>query len=357
MKEKIKNIIVSLLFSSFIITIFIINLIKKDDEISISERRKLEQFPDISTKTVFDGTFFKKFDSYVNDQFIKRDGLRLIKANIELKTRGNYKNLYIYNGYIIEQLYPLNEKSVLNFTNKVKEIKDLYLKNNNIYISVVPDKNYFVNDNNLKLDYDKLINIVNSEIDAKYIDLFNILSLDNYYITDSHWKEETLREIVKKFSKEMDFDVNNNYIEKEITSFKGVYASRLPINVKEDKIKILINDTINSSIVYNYETGKNEGIYNLNKSNSLDKYDIYLSGSVSLLKITTNNQSNKRLIIFRDSYGSSITPLFTEGYKEIIVVDTRYISPKLLANYIDFNSADVLFLYSTSLINNSYTLK
>ena len=96
MKEKIKNIIVSLLFSSFIITIFIINLIKKDDEISISERRKLEQFPDISTKTVFDGTFFKKFDSYVNDQFIKRDDLRLIKANIELKTRGNYKNLYIY---------------------------------------------------------------------------------------------------------------------------------------------------------------------------------------------------------------------------------------------------------------------
>lgn len=357
MKEKIKNIIVSLLFSSFIITIFIINLIKKDDKISISERRKLEQFPDISTKTVFDGTFFKKFDSYVNDQFIKRDDLRLIKANIELKTRGNYKNLYIYNGYIIEQLYPLNEKSVLNFTNKINEIKDLYLKNNNIYISVVPDKNYFVNDNNLKLDYDKLKNMVNSEIDAKYIDLFNILSLDNYYITDSHWKEETLKEIIKEFSKEMDFDVYNNYIEKEITSFKGVYASRLPINVKEDKIKILINNTINSSIVYNYETEKNEGIYNLNKNNSLDKYDIYLSGSVSLLKINTNSQSNKRLIIFRDSYGSSITPLFTEGYKEIIVVDTRYISPKLLANYIDFNNADVLFLYSTSLINNSYTLK
>ena len=96
----------------------------------------------------------------------------------------------------------------------------------------------------------------------------------------------------------------------------------------------------------------------MNKINSLDKYDIYLSGGVSLLEITNQEASTeKELIVFRDSYGSSIVPLLVPSYKKITVVDTRYISPKLLKNYIEFSDQDVLFIYSTLLINSSGTLK
>ena len=42
---------------------------------------------------------------------------------------------------------------------------------------------------------------------------------------------------------------------------------------------------------------------------------------------------------------------------KITLIDTRYISPKILSQYIEFNDQDILFLYSTSIINNSYTLK
>ena len=97
----------------------------------------------------------------------------------------------------------------------------------------------------------------------------------------------------------------------------------------------------------------------MSKVNNSDAYEIYLSGSASLLTIiNNNNNSNKNLIVFRDSYGSSLIPLLISGYNKITVVDTRYINPKLLNNYIDFNDyQDALFIYNTMLINESYSLK
>ena len=92
--------------------------------------------------------------------------------------------------------------------------------------------------------------------------------------------------------------------------------------------------------------------------NSLDKYDVYLSGATPLLTINNpNSDNNKELIIFRDSFGSSITPLILTGYSKVTLVDTRYMSPKLINQYIKFTNQDILFMYSTLIINNSSSLK
>lgn len=85
---------------------------------------------------------------------------------------------------------------------------------------------------------------------------------------------------------------------------------------------------------------------------------MYLGGSNPLISIYNNDTSSDReLVIFRDSFGSSLAPLLVSSYKTITLVDTRYMSPKILGNYIDFNNKDVLFIYNTSIINNSYSLK
>ena len=39
------------------------------------------------------------------------------------------------------------------------------------------------------------------------------------------------------------------------------------------------------------------------------------------------------------------------------LVDTRYIAPALLGDYVDFTNCDVLFLYSTLVLNESSVLK
>ena len=118
MNDKIKDIVVTLVFLFTIISLFLINVIKKDTDISIAERRKLATMPELTTKSLFDGTYFKSFDSYVTDQFIKRDTFRKIKIDIELSTKGEYNNLYMYDDYIIEEIFPLNTNSINNLTNK-----------------------------------------------------------------------------------------------------------------------------------------------------------------------------------------------------------------------------------------------
>ena len=45
MQEKAKNKIIIIGFALILFLFFIINLIKKDEQISITERRKLAQFP------------------------------------------------------------------------------------------------------------------------------------------------------------------------------------------------------------------------------------------------------------------------------------------------------------------------
>ncbi len=361
MNDKIKDIVVTLVFLFTIISLFLINVIKKDTDISIAERRKLATMPELTTKSLFDGTYFKKFDSYVTDQFVERDAFRKIKIDIELSTKGEYNNLYLYDDYIIEEIFPLNSNSINNLTNKINYIKDTYLNNNsNIYYTIIPDKNYFVNNGNLKLDYNKLQDMMKNNLsNINYINIFDKLTLDNYYKTDTHWKEEDLFNVANTIANQMNFDItNNNNVVNTITTFKGSYAGRLSVTKDIDTIKTVSNPSTLNSSVYNYETKKYTDIYDYTKINSLDKYDIYLSGAVPIIDIINNNtSSDKELIVFRDSYGSSLIPLLIEGYKKITVIDIRYISSKILNKYIDFNDQDVLFMYSILTINNSFSIR
>ena len=145
----------------------------------------MEQFPQISAKTVFNGTFFNKFNKYTTDQFVQREEFRKLKINAEfnLLRKSDYNNLYQYGDYIISQTYPLNEKSVLNISKKINQIYEQYLTDqNNVYFTIVPDKNYFINDENLKLDYNKLENLLNRNLSSEFI--FSILyTLFSFFVS------------------------------------------------------------------------------------------------------------------------------------------------------------------------------
>ena len=96
----------------------------------------------------------------------------------------------------------------------------------------------------------------------------------------------------------------------------------------------------------------------MEKAAGKDPYELFLSGPKSLLTIENPSaHTEKELIVFRDSFGSSIAPLLAEGYAKITLVDIRYLSPQMLDRFITFTDQDVLFLYSVSVLNNSVTIK
>ena len=159
--------------------------------------------------------------------------------------------------------------------------------------------------------------------------------------------------ILKKMGNSYYKDINYNL--QNVGVFKGVYSYQVPVKIKEDNINILSNEYIDNAIVYDNLNKIDINVYDKSKINSWDLYDIYLGGAKGLLIIYNNlASSDDELIVFRDSYGSS---LVISSYKKTIVIDTRYISSNILDDYVEFKGQDVLFLYSVSTINNSFTVK
>ena len=185
------------------------------------------------------------------------------------------------------------------------------------------------------------------------------MELNDYYETDTHWKQENLSKVVKVLVDNFGYKYKDiKYDVKEYDKFYGVYYGESAINRKPETLKYLTNDVIDSVKVEYLENEEFSKVYNEDKLTGIDSYDVYLDGASSYIEIYNENSiSDKELIIFRDSFGSSITPLLINYYSKITVIDNRYIHSSMYMDKVKFKDQDVLFLYSTLLINESFTLK
>lgn len=357
MQDKTKNFIVTVGFVFLLMLVFFINILAKDKEISVTERRKLAKLPEVSISKLLKGETTSKFENYAVDQFVGRDKFRTIKAfySTNIYKQKDNNNLFEKDGVIYKMEYPLNETNIKKSAMKINDVYNAYLKNMNVYYAIIPDKNYYLeNDDHLKFNYDVLKNIMKEELtNFKYIDIWDSLKLEDYYKTDIHWKQENLAKVVDTIQTNMNLSTTKrDYIVCDVGNFYGTYYGQILGDFKPDKMNILINDVLNNCTTYNYETKKNGKIYD--EKITQDRYDIYLSGATPIISIENKNaNTDKKLLLFRDSFGSSLAPLLIENYSKITLIDLRYISSKMLNQFIEFENQDVLFLYSTVVLNQN----
>ena len=337
--------------------------VRPADVISESERRPLNQFPELSVKTIFDGSFMAKFEDYTLDQFPLRDAFRSFKANIQLKLFGqkDNNNIYVVDGYAAQLEYPYDAASIDRAVSRFQYVYDNYLTDCNVFLTVVPDKGYYLAEENgyPAMDYEAMFSDLQNGMPwARFIDLTDTLSLDSYYRTDTHWRQEAILPAAEKIAAALGVTVGE-FSEKNMdTPFYGVYCGQSALNLKPDEIRVMEADWMADCKVYDAESNSWGEIYDLAKLAGQDPYEVYLSGSRSLLTIENPNAaSDRELIIFRDSFGSSVAPLLAKDYAKVTLVDIRYMSPTILGNFVEFGGQDVLFLYSTLVLNNSETIK
>ena len=353
-----KNKVLVISFLSIIYGFFLLNIFVSDLDISKSERRKLQEFPEVSINNILNKDFMNEFDDYSVDQFVFRDLFRNIKASYSFNVLGMLDNngYFEKDGVLYNNLYPLNKNSIDSFIKKIKILNDNFDLSNNVYISIIPDKNYYLDDSKyLRIDYDYLYNRIKT-IPYKFIDLRNVLSIKDYYRTDTHWRQERLEDVVFTINKSMGNDTTFNYKENKYSPFYGVYYGQAAINIEPDELIYLTNDDLDNVIVEDLE-GNNK-LYDIDALDGMDSYDVFVGGATPFVKITNpNSNTDKELILFRDSFGSSIAPLLVENYKSITLVDMRYMNMNLLKEKVNFKNKDILILYSTLIINDSSTLK
>ena len=137
-----KNKILVCIFIIYIGSFSILSIIIPDKEISITERRTLSKFPNIK----FNSEWIKDVDKYLLEQFVLRDQFRSIKANYNYYFLNSLDNngIYLKDNYIYKNNYPTDNKSIENFKNKISKLNSLLTPDNNVYMMIIPDKNYYL---------------------------------------------------------------------------------------------------------------------------------------------------------------------------------------------------------------------
>lgn len=366
MSTKQKNRFVVCLTALFLFGFCLFSILKLREEESVSERRPLASFPVLSYDSVSSGAFMADFETYALDQFPLRDTFRGVKAWTVLSLLGRKDNngLYMEEGHLSKLDYPLNTDSITHAADRFRYVYDRYLwgKDIRVYLSVIPDKNYFLAEQNgyPSMDYQALVQQIQRETDfAQYIDIAPLLHISDYYRTDTHWRQEAIQDVARQIGAHMGVPICAVYEEQKAdTPFYGVYYGQWALPLPAEELYYLTNEILDRCTVYDYETGTRIPVYDLSKAAGKDPYEMFLSGPKSILTIENQEAlTNRELILFRDSFGSSIAPLLVEGYAKITLVDIRYIPPVMLEKFIAFENQDVLFLYSTSVLNNSVTIK
>lgn len=270
-------------------------------------------------------------------------------------------DLLYTDGYYLDYIGELRPQSVENFANKVESLAAQYMQNSTgIYYAIAPSKNYFVNDRvQTPFDYDQMLSILSENItSAQYINLFDTLTLEDYYKTDPHWRQERLQKTVDRLGESLGFTTDlSTYQANTVEGFIGQHGHDKE-NFPSEDLVYLTNDAINNAVVDNMQEPDFKQVYNLDKLSSRSPYDVFLSGPTPLETITNNSaETDKELIIFRDSSTSSLAPLLIENYKTITLVDIRYMMSAMLGDYVNFDGKDVLFLYGEQVINFSEMLR
>ena len=259
---------------------------------------------------------------------------------------------------------PLDPASVEHFADKVLTIQETYLSPDcPVYYAVIPDKTEFAPAGSPVLDSAPMLEILAERLDGRAvgIDLTGALTLTDYYKTDSHWRQEKLQPVLDRLGEAMHFKIDlSGWTAQSHAGFKGSYAKDIPAEEmpEEELVWLVSESTGTAEAQVEHFQGDCTSVYDLGRLDSGIPYDVYLSGATPLVTIyNPNSASAQELVIFRDSFGSSIAPLLTEEYRTITLVDLRYMVSGMLPEHVDFHGQDVLFLYSAAVVNRSALLR
>lgn len=284
----------------------------------------------------------------------------------EAQTKTDDNGFYSYDSYVVKSDYPLDEDSVSKAAGKFNRIYEMYLARKNVktYYSIIPDKNYCIGEEAGvdTMDYGKLAEIMAAETEQmKYIDITDLLDITDYYKTDAHWRQERIQDVADRLAEGMGVSLCTTYETKTAAEgFTGAYGRQSDLEMEPEALNYLQNEILDSCKVTDYETGNTIPVYDLSKatSNEGEGYDMFLGGAKSLITVENPNcKSGRELVMFRDSFASSLATLFAEGYSKITLVDIRYMPTEMVGRFVTFDKQDVLFLYSTPVLNNSVTMK
>lgn len=364
MKNKFD--LITIIFTGLCLFIFPICLVvMPKKEFSDNENRNLAVFPEISKESIISGEFMDGINLYLTDHFPFRDSWISVKTAEEILIGKQEINGIIIadDGYLIgEYPVPCNNQRTGEIFNKFAANAKEKAPDVSIKMMLVPTS-YTINSDlysgvtgGSQLDSIKEISDI-AAIDR--IDVYDTLMAHKeqqlFYRTDHHWTTLGAYYAYVEYCKAAGFEpVSLDKLESETvtTEFLGTYASKVnnPFQKKDD-ITVYINPLDKLTVSY-LDTGvTTDSLYDLSYVDKKDKYSLFLSNLHPLIEITNDNAETDRvLMLVKDSYANSMVPFLVHHYSKIYVLDTRYYKfgpSSLLTEHNDITDIFVLYNMST----------
>ena len=333
MKNKILVFIFVMALSFFSIATFLL----PDKTFSVVENRYLETRPKADIKSIVDGSFEEKFETYAADQVVLKDTFVAVKSDMEfLAHKQGLNGVYFAKGGRYVKAY---DPDLRQYDENLQFIDDYvdYFKDDipiafllapnvqSIYEDCLPS-NVYMGDYNA--DFKRAADVFK---DITFVNPTDILrehkSEDIYFRTDHHW---TMRGAYYAYSELLNamgvtpHSVDEYDVRTVADDFYGSLYSKAPLSfIKADKIE-----------VFDYPLGTyrvtfedSEVMHNLFANSKLfvkDKYTYFLDGNHQYVRIESLANTGRKALVFKDSYSHSLLPFLADHYDEIDVVDLRY---------------------------------
>lgn len=352
----------------FIITLailFVGAVVHKPLKFSESENRYLAERPVLTLDKLLDGTYMKDYESFITDQFPKRNFFRGIKTFIE-RSRGRTDDngVYFGKGYLIGKydgaLFESEtaKKNISTLSDFVKMYGNSFGKEH-LQIALVPSSSEILKDKLPRFastyNQTNFIKNIKAAVGGDYVvDLGETLKDKGkdyiYYRTDHHWTTKGAYYGYCDIIKHLNGNVSNlDEFKADIVSsdFLGTYDSKVNTSdIEPDTITVYRSKEIDKATMLWDEKKKFDSIYNDTALKGKDKYSVFFGGNHALTDIKTG-LNDKTLLLIKDSFAHSLAPFFLKNYGRIIMIDLRYFN-RSLRKYLSENKiTDILVIYST----------
>lgn len=367
------NIITAALFFAVLIVLPLITLFSKKESFSQLENRSLQKQPEFSFDSWFDGDFMDEFEAFVSDHFAGR--VKWIEAKLRTELilgKKEINGIYITDSGLIEKT-PEPDYTVMN--KSITAINALADETSTpVYVMIAPTSAGVYTDripkNAPQLDQHSIIDYVYSNLNTRIssIDVYDILNASRedyiYYRNDHHWTSLGAYYAYSTAIQKLGFSpvpFSRYDIEHASSEFMGTYYSKTLYNgLQPDTIDIYTAKYGSSVVSCTVSNAVGEttydSIYFREFLDVKDKYSLYLGTNQACIDIKTNLQSDKKILIFKDSYANSFVPFLTQHYNEITVLDMRYIND--FRDYaVPEDYTHILFLYNSTTFSSDDNIK
>lgn len=370
---KIYRKITAAAFILFLIASTVLFSLTPVRDYSETEKRNLAKMPAFSLTTIADGSFMDGIEDYVSDQFPFRDGLMNLKTAV-LRLSGSRESQGVYlmkDGSLAERFDGADPENYRETVDSLNTFKARF-PDTPMYFLLAP--------NAVSVYADRLPKNAPTDSQKDFIkSFFNELSPDFscidiyepfralryttklYYGSDHHWTTAGAYEAYQYAAKVMALDSTRNVTPAVAANdFIGSLASKSGFGVKiPDSVEVYTADEADDfyyTVTYVSEGARTASCYDTSKLETDDPYQVFFGGNHSLVRIETSVDTDRSLLVIKDSYANAFVPFLIRNYKTITVLDPRYYYDDIDA-LMGSGFSEVLFLYNVNTFSEDTNLK